>query len=152
MENDQDILDNPIDSLRSNQLSIKSKNYLSEIARWSKFLAIVGFVMVGLMALGGLFAGVIFSSMAGGMNMPMESGMIGGVYVVIAIIYFFPVLYLYRFSSNMKQALITENSETIDNAFENLKSHYKFIGIFMVITLALYGVGLIVALLVGLFA
>ena len=38
----------------------------------------------------------------------------------------------------MRTALATKNTQELDAAFENLKSHYKFIGILMIITLSIY--------------
>jgi hypothetical protein len=62
----------------------------------------------------------------------------GLIYVFIGLLYFFPVYYLFKFSSQVRTALINKNSQQLDSAFENLKSHYKFIGILMIITLSIY--------------
>ena len=61
-----------------------------------------------------------------------------GIYLVLALIYVFPVLYLFKFSTKMKSPLQTKDNEVLANAFKNLKSHYKFIGVFTIITLSLY--------------
>ncbi|MES1219129.1 MAG: hypothetical protein ABUT20_26725, partial [Bacteroidota bacterium] len=42
----------------------ESKSHLSEAARWARFLAIVGFVICGLIVILGIFFGSIFSSMS----------------------------------------------------------------------------------------
>ncbi len=60
------------------------------------------------------------------------------VYLVLAIIYFFPVYYLLQFSLKMKKALTSKNDETLAKAFEMIKSHYKFLGVFTIITISLY--------------
>jgi len=57
------------------------------------------------------------------------------------------VYYLLQFSRKMKKALITKNNETLASAFEKLKSHYKFIGVFTIITLSLYALLIIVSLM-----
>ena len=62
----------------------------------------------------------------------------GLIYVLIGLLYFFPVFYLFKFSSKVRTALATKNTQELDAAFENLKSHYKFIGILMIITLSIY--------------
>ena len=46
----------------------------------------------------------------------------------------------------LKAALLSKNNSTLDAAFENLKSHYKYIGILMIIVLGIYvffGVGML---------
>ena len=60
------------------------------------------------------------------------------LYLQIAALYFFPIYYLNRFSSNLKTALSNNNSETLANSFEYFESHYKFIGIFALIILCFY--------------
>jgi hypothetical protein len=65
----------------------------------------------------------------------------------LAIIYFFPVYYLLQFSNKMKKALVDKNEDTLAKAFEMLKSHYKFIGVFTIITLSLYALFAIVAVM-----
>ena len=117
--------------------------FLSEIARWANFLAIIGFVIIGLLVLIAIFAGSLFSMMSSQVpEAEYIDGYVGGIvtviYLIFAAIYVFPVLYLYRFASNMKIALRTDNQEALSSSFENLKSHYKFIGIFMMITLGFY--------------
>jgi len=67
-------------------------------------------------------------------------------YLVLALIYFFPVYYLLQFANKMKKALSTKNEETLTNAFEMLKSHYKFIGVFTIITISLYALLFVVSL------
>jgi len=53
------------------------------------------------------------------------------------------------FSSRMKKALATKNDETLADAFEVLKSHYKFIGVFTIITLSLYAMLIVVSIVSG---
>jgi hypothetical protein len=81
--------------------------------------------------------------------MPFDFGyLMTGVYLVLALLYFFPVLYLYQFSKKMKEALQSKNDDVLATAFEKLKSHYKFIGVFTIIFISLY-ILMIVAAIVG---
>jgi hypothetical protein len=59
-------------------------------------------------------------------------------YLLVALLYFFPVYYLFQFSVKMKAALAQQSSELLQQAFENLKSHYKFMGILMIVVLGFY--------------
>lgn len=125
-------------SYSNSQLTVSplASGYLSETGKWGKFLAILGFVLVGLMVIVGLFAGTIFSSMD--QALPFPGFMMGLFYILFALLYFFPVYYLFKFSNQVRGALVTKNSQALDSAFENLKSHYKYIGIFMIIILSIY--------------
>ena len=65
------------------------------------------------------------------------------VYLLFAVLYFFPVLYLYRFSVKMEEGLRAQNGDTVELAFQNLKSLFKFMGLFMAVILGFYGVMLV---------
>ncbi len=123
------------------ELNISSniKTFLEEISKWSFFLSIVGFVGIGLMVVVGLLFGTIMSMMrdVNAYDLGYTAG-VGFFYVVIALIYFFPILYLYKFSRKMKSALHSKNNDDFESAFANLKSHYKFVGILAIIIISLY--------------
>ncbi|WP_264531281.1 hypothetical protein [Flavobacterium sp. N502540] len=126
------------------QLDQTAKDFLKETAKWAYFLSILGFVGIGLMVLIGVFAGTIFSAMGNSMSGMGGFGssfgaLVGFFYVFIAAINFFPVYYLYKFAVNTKRAFRENDSELLTSSFGYLKSHYKFIGIFMLAILALYG-------------
>jgi len=73
-----------------------------------------------------------------GANIGFPSVLITVIYLIIAVIYFFPIYYLYNFSVKMKKALLSDDQTLLRNAFEDLKSHYKFVGIFTIVILSLY--------------
>ncbi|MGZ3959608.1 MAG: hypothetical protein ACXVBT_17095, partial [Flavisolibacter sp.] len=52
--------------LFSLQIDSMTKTHLAETARWGRFLAIVGFIMCGLIVLGGIAFGSFFSMVARG--------------------------------------------------------------------------------------
>lgn len=126
---------------------------LAETSRWGNFLAILGFIGTGLMVLFGLFAGTIFTSFGGefGRN-PFQGAMgifMGFFYALFGLIYFFPSLYLYRFSDKIKKAIIQRDSDILANALENQKSLYKFMGIFCIVSIGLYVLIFVFAILGG---
>ncbi len=127
------------------------KTFLKETAKWGKFLAIVGFIMIGFFVVFAIFAGTIMSGVLSEMSGPsaVSGGMITVIYLLLGLIYFFPVLYLYRFSVKMQTALKNDDQEFLASSFENLKSCYKFMGIFMAVVLGFYGIVLVGGLLFG---
>ena len=128
--------------------------HLSEGAKWGKFLAIVGFVMCGLIALAGIFFGSIISTLSGRSNgFGNDSAYAAGVgvgaaivYVGIAVLYFFPSLFLYRYADKMKKALATNDQDTINSSFQNLKIMFRYVGILTIIVLAFYLIALLMLL------
>lgn len=139
------------------QLNETAKGFLRETAKWAYFLSIVGYIMIGFLVVFAIFAGTIFSAMGtmgGGMG-PM--GAFGGtfitvLYLLMAVLYFFPVYYLNKFASKMKAAFRENNTELLTTSFEYLKSHYKFVGIMMVVLLAIYALIFVIAIIGGIAA
>ncbi|MGB1283569.1 MAG: DUF5362 family protein [Polaribacter sp.] len=144
---------NAITELEQLTVNSRSKNFLTETAKWTKFLSIMGFIGIGLMIIFSFFAGAIFDNLPNAQPMPIDMGMTLTItYLIIAVIYFFPVYYLFQFSGKMKAALLAKNDETLSDAFEMLKSHYKFVGVFTIIMLSLYVLIFVVAMLGVVFA
>ena len=143
------MINNPITQLEQLTLTSTSKSFLKEKVKWTNFLSILGFILIALMLVLAAFSTTIFNMVAKMQpGIPESLGLsLAITYLVLSIIYFFPVYYLLQFSRKMKKALITKNNETLASAFEKLKSHYKFIGVFTIITLSLYALLIIVSLM-----
>ncbi len=144
-----DIMKNPITQLEQLVLTNASKSFLREIARWAKFLSILGFVLIAFLLVFAFFATTIFEiAMNKQTGVPDSLGLTMLITnLVLAIIYFFPVYYLLQFSNKMKKALVDKDDVSLAKAFEMLKSHYKFIGVFTIITLSLYFLFFVTAIL-----
>ncbi len=133
-------------------IDAQSKSYLETTAKWAYFLSIIGFIFIGFIVLGGIFFMLFMGGMAAS---SADAGLMGGVgfigilYLLIGLLYFLPILYLFRFSSKMKQGLRDNHQVTVTEAFLNLKKVYKFFGIMTIIVLALYVVMIIGTLIFG---
>ena len=126
----------------------RSKEFLKETAKWTKFLAILGFVGIRLMVLGSLVMLFAPSSLMSNGDFPF-----GGkifmmlLYLAFAVLYYFPISYLYQFSENTKKAIENNDNNAIRDAFEFLKSHYKFMGILTIILLSFYAIIIFIGLI-----
>ena len=126
----------------------RSKEFLKETAKWTKFLSILGFVGIGLMVLGSLVMLFAPSSLMSNGDFPF-----GGkifmmlLYLAFAVLYYFPISYLYQFSENTKKAIENNDNNAIRDAFEFLKSHYKFMGILTIILLSFYAIIIFIGLI-----
>jgi heme/copper-type cytochrome/quinol oxidase subunit 2 len=121
------------------------KSHLSETARWGKFLSIMGFIGCALLVLFGIFFISSFSTLErryGTYDGPSMTNTVGPammvVYILIAIVYFFPCLFLLRFSNKMKTALATDNQADLTISFQNLKVMFRYVGILTIIALSLW--------------
>jgi uncharacterized integral membrane protein len=121
------------------KLSKESLSYLKETAKWGKFLAIVGFVMSGLLIVFGFFAGSIFAKLGeipGATPSPINPVFFSVFYMLFAAIYVLPCYFLYKYSTDLKSALNNTNSD-------------KFIGILTAVILGLYLLIFVVAAIGG---
>lgn len=147
---------------RKIEIDQESLGYLDITRKWTMFFAILGFIFLGIMLVLGLVAGSfmsLFSSkMAGlsgmegmeGMETAKAAGGIASIFVFIillifAVIYFFPLLYLLRFSKHTKNAVANLDANEMRLGFKNLKSYWKYIGILIIILLSFYLLVLIFA-------
>jgi hypothetical protein len=137
------------------ELSIdrESIDLLTETARWGKFLAIVGFITCGLILILSFFAGALLANSTAALspysnNEVRAATSIGGalltvLYIIVAVIYFFPCLYLYRFSVRMKAALNTNDQTKLNQSLRSQTMLYRYIGIVTIITLSIYLIAIV---------
>lgn len=152
-----------MESVQTSQLFTLSvdattKTHLSEAAKWARFLAIMGFIFLGLMIIGGIFAAVMmattasqFDSEYGSSGAGLMMGSFGAgmaiIYIVLAVLYFFPCLFLFRFASKTKQALASNDQTDLNSGIQNLKSMFRYMGILTIVILAFYAIAFIFGIL-----
>ena len=135
-------------------LQVDSGNspYLTEAAKWAKFLSIIWFIICVMLVLTGVFSGSFFAAIS---QMDSELDSMGSLgagffsiwFIIMALLYFFPSLYLYNFASKMQTALRNNDQISLNTSFKNLKSCLKFWGVFLIIILCFYALAMIFAML-----
>ncbi|HTM64831.1 MAG TPA: hypothetical protein VL093_00780 [Flavipsychrobacter sp.] len=122
----------------------EAKAQLLETVRWTKFIAIIGFVFLGLLLLLAIAVGAGFSMMTEVSGMRGLGGALGVgmmiMYLLIALLYFFPIYYLYKYSILIKPAIHSGNQEQFNLALSYQRRMYKFIGVLFLILLVLYAI------------
>ena len=132
-------MQNAITELEQLTLTSRAKGFLKETAKWCKFLSILGFLGLGLLFLSSFFISTIYASMPQSTSIPFNLGTAMTIFYIIMIaIYIFPLYYLHQFSVKLKKAVTSKDDEVLASAFEMLKSHYKFVGVFTIIMLSIY--------------
>ncbi|GEC77143.1 hypothetical protein [Flavobacterium aquatile] len=132
------------------ELNAQAEDALRVSAKWSMFLAIMGFIGIALMIIAAIFMSFAMSMIPddpyagqgnpyGGANPFLAmKGFISVIYFILAAIYFVPVYYLFKYASGMKEALSMRSSDRVSDALVFLKSHHKFLGIMMIVLISLY--------------
>jgi cytochrome c oxidase assembly factor CtaG len=140
-----------------NLLNPAAKNYLLSSTKWAKVLAILNFIMGGLVAILAFFIGTIMSTLAalspsGNSSAAMFTGTMGvlmtGFYLVAALLVLVPAYFLLNYANKTKKALLEENEEQLVVGLHNMKRYFQFNAILMSIVFALYAI-FIVFLLIG---
>jgi hypothetical protein len=109
---------------------------LDTMVYWSKFLAILGYIGVGFMVLGGV---IMFF-------LPDGMGFVGFIYLIFAVIYYYPASYLYTFATNTRHALNSNSQVLLNDGLSNLAANFKFVGVMSVVVIALYALMFVISL------
>ena len=129
-----------------------AKSHLMDTAKWARFLSISGMIITGLIIVGAILGiglgktyGSSGSEMADEMAGAFKFGMII-VSLIMGVIAFFPLLFLLRFSNNMKTAINANDQEAMNEAFLNMKRYFRFLGILFIIALVFYALVFVFAI------
>ncbi len=134
-------------------LTQESIDHLTKLRKWTAFLSILAFIGLGILIIIGFSFPLIFKFL--GRDTPatglFPSVLIGFVYILISILYFFPILFLYQFSRWAKRSLTSSDPNELAIALKYLKDHYSYMGILAIILFALYALGILIVALVAVF-
>jgi hypothetical protein len=127
-----------------------AKAYLLETARWAKFLAIFFFIVSAILVALGIGLALVLGNSADFGN-PMLTAM-GGfglavIYIFFIGIYVYPMWALFKFAKLTNAAMQTANQQQFNEALKYQKNMFKYMGILMIIVMALYGVSFVLGLL-----
>ncbi len=121
-------------------------NDLNITRKWTMFLAVIGYIFLGLFVILGLLAGTFLSAFKSGetfLGIPEAYTLI--VIPVSAIILFFPGVYLFRYSKYMAIAVHNSDKKALHLSLKNLKNYFVYLGILVIAILILYLIALVVA-------
>ncbi len=112
------------------------------------FMVLAGIALIAISAVGGATGGA-FEEMGSEMGGMIGMIIMGGFYIVLALIYIYPALKLCKFSSRCSQLISQPNETTLVGALNEMRAFWKFVGIWMIIFMALYPIIMIVAIGAG---
>lgn len=118
-----------------------AKAYLLQTARWTKFLAIIGFISIGLMLAAGFSVYYAYSNATTELGpFAASPGRIVLAYALVGIIYFYPVLELIRFSIRVKSSVNTNNQQLFNTAMRHQRNMFRYLGVLTIVLLVVYGI------------
>ncbi|MDR2028375.1 MAG: hypothetical protein LBP93_02415 [Treponema sp.] len=131
--------------------------YLRGAAPWLRFLGIMGFIGCGVLAVFGLIALIAMPSLVSKMEEMEEmevwgsllSTSVGGLYIVLGVIGFFPARFIYCFGERIRSFLRSNSDQELEQAFKYNRAFWKFSGIMTIIYLAIIPVIIVIGIIVG---
>ena len=136
------------------QIDAKGTAHLEEARKWAHFLSIIGFICVGILLVFFVFASTFLSDMmsqsgAAGYPGVFPTGVFQFIFLISALIYFFPTYFLNRYAAYMKGALHRGDQEMLNRSFQNLKRLFRYLGVITVIILSMYVIVIVAAMVMG---
>lgn len=129
------------------------RSYLYETAKWTKFLSIVGFVLSALTAITAFGASAVLSTLAtvspDNPMLKIGSAALTIIYLLGALLQFYPSFLLYKFSTEANQAVLFGDQASLSVAMGKLKSFFKFWGILTLLFIGFYILMLLFMVVMG---
>ena len=117
---------------------------------WVLLVGIMSLIGAGFMVLAGvgMLFGSAFMGSVGGEGAPPAMMLVGmGVgYIVFAVIYIFPGLFLIRYSSAIGRLLSSGQAQDMEDALNQQRKFWKLMGVLVLIMLVIMVVGVIAAI------
>ena len=119
---------------------------MAQTKPWVTFLSILGFIGTGCMVTGGLAVALLGAFAQLPSQLP---GYFGLIYLVLGAFYIFPSLYLYRYGQGIGRLLKSGGVADLTVALHYQKSLWRFVGIFTVVLMVIYGLVIMGAIVFG---
>ncbi|NUQ82153.1 MAG: hypothetical protein HUU10_11145 [Bacteroidetes bacterium] len=113
------------------------RGFLVETSKWGKFLAILGYIGLGIMICAALVM-MFLGSLIPGTGSALPTSLFGLIYLVFAALYFVPVHQLYLFSASIREAVEMNLQDRFTEGFSHLKTLFRFLGILSIVVIGFY--------------
>jgi hypothetical protein len=128
------------------EIGEKTLKHLDTLRKWTMFLSISGFIFFGLIISLGLITGTFLTAFNhSDTTRGVPDSLLLIIFFSLALIYFFPVLFLFRFSKHTSKAISTLNNTELHKAFKYLKRFFAYLGVLLIIVFIFYIAALVVA-------
>jgi hypothetical protein len=131
---------------RKIEIEHETLKHLNTTRKWAMFLAIIGFIFLGLVLIIGIIAGTFMTAFSTGeKDLGIPDSLMFIPVILLVVIYFFPVLFLFRFSKHTSRAIQNLDKQALHKGVKYLKLYFAYVGILIILVLSIYIAVLIVA-------
>jgi len=128
------------------EISSEALENLNVTRRWTTFLSVLGFILIGLIIVAGIATSLfltVFKTQQTNLGIP-ESLLIVA-FAAFGILCCFPVFFLFRFSKNIRDAIQNRNQRKLAKGFRYLRLFFAFFGILVILVISVYLIMLLFA-------
>jgi hypothetical protein len=128
------------------EIGQETLKHLNKLRKWTMFLSVSGFIFFGLIISLGLITGTFLTAFSHSDKISgIPDALILAFFIGLALINFFPVIFLFRFSKHTSKALSTLDRMEMHIAIKYLKRFFIYLGAILIAIISLYLVSLILA-------
>lgn len=128
------------------EIGKETLRHLNTARKWTMFLAVTGFIFFGLIVVLGLLTGTFLTAFSHSDKIPGISDIIVlAGFLGLALINFFPIFFLFRFSTHAGNAVSKLDAREMHKAMRFLKLFFLYLGILLILSLAIYIAGIIIS-------
>jgi hypothetical protein len=131
---------------RKIEIGEETLKHLNKLRKWTMFLAVSGFIFFGIIIVLGLITGTFLTTFNHSDKTPgLSDALVVTGFIALALLTFFPVFFLFRFSKHASNALTTLDRKNMHKAIKSLKRFFIYIGILLITGVVIYIFSLILA-------
>jgi hypothetical protein len=131
---------------RKIEIGQETLKHLNKLRKWTMFLAVSGFIFLGIIIALGLLTGTFLRAFNHSDKTPgLPDSLVLAGFIGLALLNFFPVFFLFRFSKHTSNAVSTLDRQEMHKAIRYLKRFFIYIGILLLSAITIYIVSMILA-------
>ena len=132
--------------IRNIEIGQETLKHLNTLRKWTMFLAVSGFIFLGLIITLGLITGTFLTAFNNSDKTPgIPDILVYAAFSGLTLIIFFPILFLFRFSKHASTAVSTQDGKEIHIAIKYLKRYFIYIGVLLIVIISVYIASIIIA-------
>ena len=128
-----------MDAEKRMEISPETLKNLDTARKWTMFLSVFGFILTGFILVLVLATGTFLAAFRPADSVPdFQKLALSFAVLVTVILFFLSVLFLFRFSRCMRDAVQSHDMKKLDKAIKNLKLFFRFAGLILIMAIAVY--------------
>lgn len=132
--------------IRKIEIGQETLKHLNTLRKWTMFLAVSGFIFLGLIITLGLITGTFLTAFSNSDKMPgIPDALVYAAFITVTLVIFFPILFLFRFSKHTAKAVLTHDRKEMHIAIKYLKRYFIYIGVLLIVIFSAYIASIILA-------